>query len=94
VPSDSGRGRVVLVAHLCEWPEATVPGEVVVLGAASALALLLVAASLAAGEEDDTEESGDRAPSCRSLAVRIRQGAADGVCCSSEMRLRRRLVGG
>jgi hypothetical protein len=45
-------------------------------------------------EEEDTEESGDRAPGSRSLAVRIRQGADDGVCCSSEMRPRRRLVGG
>jgi hypothetical protein len=45
-------------------------------------------------EEEDTEESGDRAPGSRSLAVRIGQGADDGVCCSSEMRPRRRLVGG
>ena len=72
---------VVLAAHLCGWPEATVPGEVVALGAVSALALLLAAAAPAAGEEEDTEESGDRAPGCRSLAVRIRHGAGDGGCC-------------
>jgi len=55
---------VALAAHLCGWPGATVPGEVVALGAASALALLLgvVAPAPAAGEEEDTEESGDRDP--------------------------------
>lgn len=82
---------VVLAADLCGWPEATVPGEVVALGAASALALLLGAAvpAPAAGEEEDTEESGDRDPGCRSRAVRIRHGAGDGAgccCCFLEPR--------
>uniref|UniRef100_A0A0A9E120 Uncharacterized protein n=1 Tax=Arundo donax TaxID=35708 RepID=A0A0A9E120_ARUDO len=68
---------------LCGCPEATVPGDVVAVGVTSALALLLaaVAAAPAAGEDDDTEESGDRAPGCRSLAVRIRHGAGDEGCC-------------
>lgn len=82
----SGVQGVVAAAHLCGCPEATIPGEVVALGAASALALLLAAAAPAAGEEDDTEESGDRAPGCRSLAVRIRHGAGDGGCCFLEPR--------
>jgi hypothetical protein len=41
---------------------------------------------LAAGEDEDMEESGDRAPGCRSRVVRIRHGAGDGGCCFLEPR--------
>jgi hypothetical protein len=57
-------------SYLCGCPEAAVPGEVVAVGAASLL--------LAAGADEDTEGSGDRAPGCRSRAVRMRHGAGDG----------------
>jgi hypothetical protein len=67
-------------SYLCGCPEAAVPGEVVAVGAASLL--------LAAGEDEDTEGSGDRAPGCRSRAVRMRHGAGDGGCCFLEPRQR------